>query len=67
MQYLEERCALSPLPDRKRVLFENNCPGHRNCDEVSKALSKVNSDFPSNDTDEVHPADKFLIEKISDA
>lgn len=67
-QWAQEPRALEKLPQgRRRVLFMDNCSGHKLTDALLEKLEKVNTEirfFPPNATDLLQPADSFVIQKI---
>lgn len=69
--YFRERRVTAPRAnERTRILYEDNCSGHRNTEEFQEALKVSNtvlSKFTVNATDKVQAADQCIISKIEDA
>lgn len=69
--WMNERRIIQPLPNnRQRVLFVDNCNGHKETEALTAASASIRTKirfFPPNATHLVQPCDSFVIQKIKTA
>ena len=69
-QWLSEPRAITALPQRRPIMYVDNCSGHTTTTDLIQAMERINTElryFPPNATHLIQPCDSFVIQKIKRA
>ena len=69
-QWLSEPRAITALTHRRRIIYMDNCSGHKTTTDLIQATERINIElryFPPNATHLIQPCDRFVIQKIKRA